>query len=357
MDHQDGFWVERPRRGDKAAFGLLVEKYTPGIRRLVAEKTGQLDDAYDLTQEVMLQAYLSLHRLREPVKFASWLYGIALNVIRMWARHNRSALDSWEALTAETQVGEDVHLNGVSVEEAVAAQEVRDIVLQAIESLSDVNRQVVQLHYLAGLSYGEIAYLLGIPAKTVKSRLHKARQQLKLHLEPILDLPPLPTTRLQKEITAMIEANVYEVYTREVTENEESKTQTVVVLKARDQERYLPIWVGAEQGTNIATGLRSIQTPRPMTFDLMAQLVEKLGGHIEAVHLNDLREQTFYALLRIAKNGSTEEIDCRPSDALALALRVNAPIYINPDVLAQAGRDEAEMQLETAKPLELQEET
>ncbi len=158
----------------------------------------------------------------------------------------------------------------------------------------------------------------------------------------------------------MIEANVYEVYTLEVVENEEDKTQTMVVLKARDQERYLPIWIDTHQGESIAAALRSVQTPRPMTFDLMAQLVERLGGRVEAVHLNVLREQTFYAILRVAADSTAEEIDCRPSDALALALRVNAPIFIDPDVLVQAGEDEAtpiskypEAQVKAVRPLEL----
>jgi bifunctional DNase/RNase len=85
--------------------------------------------------------------------------------------------------------------------------------------------------------------------------------------------------------------------------------------------------------------LRSLTPKRPLTYDLMTQLVERLGGRIEAVQLSALRDETFFATLRIVANGTTTELDCRPSDALALAIRMGTPIFIADDVLAQAGED------------------
>lgn len=342
MDHQDGFWVERARRGDWAAFGLLVEKHTPMLSRLVSTRIDSPDEAADLIQEIWLQAYLNLDHLRQPHAFASWLYSIGLNRTRMWLRRQSPQHTSWDALRDESYANcEPYSWQLRSSDDPIDNWATRDAVLHAMAQLSAVNRDVVRLFYLDDLSYEQIAARLDLSVKTIKSRLHKARQQLRPYLESLVELP---TTPVYKAEEVMVEATVYEVYTLDVTDEHEAPpdfTQTVVVLKARGRERYLPIWIGPFEGASIARHLRTAQSQRPMTFDLMAQLVERLGGRIEAVQLSALRETTYYATLRIAADGKAEEIDCRPSDALALALRVNAPILIAPDVLEQAGVEQA----------------
>jgi len=128
----------------------------------------------------------------------------------------------------------------------------------------------------------------------------------------------------------MTEASVYEVYTVESEGHEEPST--VVMLKAHDQNGYLPIYITAPQGESIVVQLRGRQQERPRTYGLMAELVEKLGGTVEAVHIEALRDKVFHALLRVSANGVTHEIDCRPSDALALAAQVTAPIFVAPNL-------------------------
>lgn len=349
MDHQDAFWVERARRGDHAAFGLLVDKYATEITRFLASKIGRADEAHDLAQDTWLHMYLSLGRLREPGKFREWVYGIARNRALMWLRQARNTATLPETIT-------DKHVANASSDDLIAVWELREAVLHAITQLSDINREAVRMHYLDDLSYREIAERLNVPVKTVKSRLHKARQQLKPHLQAIVELPATAT----KEETTMIEATIYAVYLVERADNEE--THTIVVLKARNQSRYLPIWVGQPEAEGIAARLRSLTTKRPLTYDLMAQLVDRLGGSVEAVHLQTLRDEVFYATLHIQANGTSTQIDCRPSDALALAIRVQAPILIADDMLAQAGSDNATNfancdgapQIEAVQPLQLE---
>lgn len=362
MDHQDAFWVERARRGDRAAFGLLVEKHTPMLQRLIARKIGQVDETHDLAQEAWLQAYLNLERLREPARFAGWLYGIALNVARMWQRQHRRAPPRWLALKdIEGFEQIDVRSNGFSVEEEIAARETQRMVLAAVEQLSGINREAVRLFYLYDLSYEEIAARLQVPIKTVKSRLHKARQQLKTHLQSQVELPAAMLAATEE--TSMHPATIYEVYTAQLDPDEfvpEIHYATVVVLKAQDQTRFVPIFVGSPEGESIARKLRHVQAPRPMTHDLMVELIRRLGGTVNQIQLSALRDNTFFATIELAKAGATETIDCRPSDALALALRIAAPIVVAPQVLDQAGRDEATAVLpdmskvREIKPLELQ---
>jgi uncharacterized protein len=125
--------------------------------------------------------------------------------------------------------------------------------------------------------------------------------------------------------------------------------QPIVLLKEVDGERYLPIWIGAVEATAIAFALQGIQTPRPMTHDLMRDILNQTNTDVERIVINDLVEQTFYAAIRMTVNSKVSEVSSRPSDAIALAVRINAPIFASEDVLEQAGielRDDEETEVE-----------
>ena len=125
--------------------------------------------------------------------------------------------------------------------------------------------------------------------------------------------------------------------------------QPIVLLKEAEGDRYLPIWIGAVEATAIAFALQGIQTPRPMTHDLMRDLLRDAGIAVERIVINELVDQTFFALIRMSSNGEVKEVSSRPSDAIALAVRINAPIYAAEDVLEQAGielKDDEETEVE-----------
>ena len=125
--------------------------------------------------------------------------------------------------------------------------------------------------------------------------------------------------------------------------------QPIVLLKEVDGERFLPIWIGAVEATAIAFALQGIQTPRPMTHDLMRDILSETNVAVESIVISDLIEQTFYATLNMTTNGTKHEVSSRPSDAIALAVRINAPIYASEDVLEAAGielKDEEESEVE-----------
>jgi bifunctional DNase/RNase len=125
--------------------------------------------------------------------------------------------------------------------------------------------------------------------------------------------------------------------------------QPIVLLKEADGDRYLPIWIGAVEATAIAFALQGIQTPRPMTHDLMRDILGETAIAVERIVISDLVDQTFYATIRMSSDGKTVEVSSRPSDAIALAVRINAPIFAAEEVLEQAGielRDDEETEVE-----------
>jgi bifunctional DNase/RNase len=125
--------------------------------------------------------------------------------------------------------------------------------------------------------------------------------------------------------------------------------QPIVLLKETQGDRYLPIWIGAVEATAIAFALQGVETPRPMTHDLMRDILRETDTEVERVVINELVDQTFYALIRMSNDGKSTEVSSRPSDAIALAVRINAPLFAAEEVLEQAGielKDEEESEVE-----------
>jgi bifunctional DNase/RNase len=110
----------------------------------------------------------------------------------------------------------------------------------------------------------------------------------------------------------------------------------IVVLKDEDDKFFLPIWVGIFEANAIALQLESVATPRPMTHDLLRETIAQLEARVTRVVINDLKESTFFAQIRLVTSSRTLELDARPSDAIALALRTEAPIFVAQSVLEQA---------------------
>ena len=124
--------------------------------------------------------------------------------------------------------------------------------------------------------------------------------------------------------------------------------QRVVILKEKDSDRYLPIWIGPAEADAIAVKLQDISVPRPLTHDLLRSVIDTLGAAISHILVSDLESDTFYAKITINVNGKSIEVDSRPSDAIALAVRAQAPIYVEEKVLEKAG---ILMDKETGKPI------
>ena len=110
----------------------------------------------------------------------------------------------------------------------------------------------------------------------------------------------------------------------------------IVILKVEDENRYLPIWIGQPEARSILMKLQNQEFSRPLTHDLAVNLVSELGGSMEKVTVTELRDSTFFAVISVEVDGRTVEIDSRPSDAIALAVRAGAEIFAADDVIEEA---------------------
>ena len=110
----------------------------------------------------------------------------------------------------------------------------------------------------------------------------------------------------------------------------------IVILRDTESQLFLPIWIGVFEANAIALRIEGVEPPRPMTHDLLRLVLEQLGASVEKIVISDLRESTFFALIHLRQGGQSVAVDARPSDAIALALRTEAPIYVLRSVLDTA---------------------
>lgn len=113
--------------------------------------------------------------------------------------------------------------------------------------------------------------------------------------------------------------------------------QRVIILKEKDADRYLPIWIGPAEADAIAVRLQEVTVARPLTHDLLRTAITTLGAEVKSIIVNDLANDTFYARIILDQDGRHLEIDARPSDAIALAVRAGVPIFAEEAVLEKAG--------------------
>ncbi len=116
----------------------------------------------------------------------------------------------------------------------------------------------------------------------------------------------------------------------------DQQNNPVVLLVDEEETMALPIWIGQAEAMAIAMRLQGVQPPRPMTHDLLQTVLEQLSAKVTRIVVSDVRDQTYFAEIHLARNGSALVIDSRPSDAIALALRVDAPIFVEDKVASQA---------------------
>jgi hypothetical protein len=124
----------------------------------------------------------------------------------------------------------------------------------------------------------------------------------------------------------------------------------ILLLKELDGPQTLPIWIGKPEADSIALALGRVATPRPLTHDLLKNILSTLDMHVSRVVVTDIIDNTYYAMLFLTDGEQEISIDSRPSDAVAIALRVNAPIFVDEDIIEQRHPDELEEWLKNLKP-------
>lgn len=116
--------------------------------------------------------------------------------------------------------------------------------------------------------------------------------------------------------------------------------QQVIMLKEAEGDRSFPIVIGIFEATSIDRRVRGLPSPRPLTHDLVASVIDNMGGELRDIYISELRDHTYFAKLRIRLNGELVEVDCRPSDAIALAVTAKVPIYVSEEVLDEVCGDQ-----------------
>ena len=116
-----------------------------------------------------------------------------------------------------------------------------------------------------------------------------------------------------------------------------SNYQRVVILKQKENDRYLPIWIGPAEADSIAVRLQDVTVPRPLTHDLMITIIKELGASIDHIVISGLDNDTFFSKIVFKKGKDSFTVDSRPSDAIAIAVRCNVPVFVQPEVLEKAG--------------------
>ncbi len=115
----------------------------------------------------------------------------------------------------------------------------------------------------------------------------------------------------------------------------EIQDQQFIVLKEVDGDRNFPIVIGLFEASSIERRVKGLTSPRPLTHDLIGNIVAQMGGEVQDVYINELRDHTYYARLRIRMDGELIEVDARPSDAIAVAVTLKVPIYVSEEVLSE----------------------
>jgi RNA polymerase sigma factor (sigma-70 family) len=321
--------VTAAREGNKVAFSTLIQRYEPAAGRFAVHLTGDKEWAEELVQEATLQAYLSLAHLRSPQHFKSWFCGIILNIHRSNIRERHNSV-SLEEVKGDFQTG--ITYENDTPSSITEETEQRTILLKTIGQLSQEYREVLQLFYFRGLTVSEIASAIAIPETTIKVRLHRARLKLKDILQS--SYPEISPVR-RKDMIAVSIADI----SKQERKDAEGRPYTmyVVLLLDKTGRRVLPIWIGASEGQAIATGMHKLTAPRPLTLDFYVSLLKAVGTRVIEVRVETLKDNTFYGIVKVTRGRTTKEVDARPSDALALAVRTGSPIFVAEEVMDRAG--------------------
>ena len=209
MKHDDAELIQRVLDGDDTAFSALVNKHQKRVHALAWRKTGDFHVAEEITQDTFLKAYQNLSTLKEPQKFASWLYVIAANYCKMWVRKKRLSTQSLEN-TDNAELEKTAYSGYVIAEnEQVAVETQREVVKKLLAKLQESDRTIITLYYLGEMTYEEISEFLGVSVASIKNRLYRARRRLKKE-EPMIrkalgnfQITPNLTENIMREISRL----------------------------------------------------------------------------------------------------------------------------------------------------------
>ncbi len=209
MKNNDAELIQRVLAGDETAFSALVKKHQKPVHALAWRKTGDFHVAEEITQDTFLKAYQNLSTLKEPQKFAGWLYVIATNYCKMWLRKKRLAMQSLED-TSSAELEKATYSGYVIAEnERMTVETQREVVKKLLAKLKESDRTVITLYYFGGMTYQEISKFLGVSVGAIKNRVYRAQERLKKE-EPMIrealenfQITPNLTENIMREVSRL----------------------------------------------------------------------------------------------------------------------------------------------------------
>jgi len=326
----DAILVTRALADDAQAFTLLIERYQVMALFIAQRYAGNREIAQELVQEALLQAYLSLHRLRDPARFKSWFYGIVLNLCRSWMREQANVPDM-----------QDIHLSHGELFEAdpqqiVEERELREVLREAVAVLSPNNRAVALLFYYEDRSIQSIASLLRISPTAVRNRLFKGREQLRAHLRTLYPDMLIMTPRHYRR-TTMVPMTLARV------QQQEKLLRTTVVLVDKPRQQALLLWFMTEHDFSshmrmFTSTQQKAAAAEPLTTDFIMNILQALHGTLDGVEIDTLQADILYARVKLRDpDGAQQRIKARLENALPLVIESHCSIDVAEEVLERQG--------------------
>jgi RNA polymerase sigma factor (sigma-70 family) len=262
MRNDDVALIQRILTGDENAFATLIEKYQRQVHALAFRKVGNFQTAEDITQETFLRVHQKLATLNDPAKFSGWLYAIVNHLCIAWYRENRLQTESLQEIYI-SEIETDVYSRYIATEHAKTTDVVQqDLVKRLLTKLKESDREVITLHYFEEMTSSEIGELLGVSENTIKSRLYRARQQLKKYesmIQEVLDITTEGKHRSQHQLKG------------EINMADEGRNQSEVDTKLEKMQRQITDL--QEQISGIAANLdNSIRDDKSAALNALLQL-------------------------------------------------------------------------------------
>jgi len=328
--------VERAGHGDLAAFGKLVERFQDAVYGTACAILGDFHDAQDVAQNAFVKAWRKLRNLRDPVKFPGWLYQITRNCSKDFLRRAGP-----ENVPLETGDVSSAVTDSQNPDERLEKNETREAVLAAIRALSEPNRLATTLFYIDGYTIEEVSQFLTVPKGTVKRRLHDSRNRLRERMMAMVE-DELKGSRPGPEFRERIMRKVSRVEVRP----EKSSADVGRVVLVDESDRCLTVLIGKTEEAAIHRALTGNAPPRPLTHELLMSVLKAFGVSIREARIADLTGSTFIGELVLERSGEERVVDCRPSDAIALAMVTNARVTVAEEVMQRGGAEEVHSQEE-----------
>ncbi len=336
----DASLVIQARAGNRSAFANLLNRYYPSVLRLCLRLLGSPWDAEDVAQETALQAFLGLERLKEPNRFSAWLHAIAANQARKVLRRRHT--DSFDAL-GEATLFSLMWTNAAQPPEEVAlASEIHELILHALNDLSQVNRDAVMSFYLSGYSEKQLAALEQVPISTIRGRLYQGRRQLEKALGPLLSRDEVDPRRKESRMEQIEWIPVQRSRFLFPFAPDGFASHTVIELRQVNGPWAFPLRINQAEGEilwKLPTDRRpeDLQPTSPVLQGWTLEIMKRLGIRVERLRIERLVDTAYYATASLVQGNQANEVEIRPGEALLLSAYTGAPVYVARSVIEAVG--------------------